>query len=128
MWQWTLDGATPEQMSAFFDSLSHFGLSEQARSMIAPRIVNFLKKDNVDSYNDEMEQLIRDIADSFGDKRAEAEYFAAIMEQRPNDTSLAGFLLDESLIDDEHSDVFFHRLILQNDVSAYGDSDFNARI
>ena len=69
--------------------------------MIAPRIVNFLEKENVDSYNGEMEQLIRDIAGSFGDKRAKADYFAAIMEQRPNDTSLAGFLLDESLIDDD---------------------------
>ena len=125
MWKRALDGATGDQLSAFFDSLGHFGLEAEGRWRIAPNIVKFLEKNNVDENNEEMATLIRDIADSFGDKRAAGRYFEAIMAERPADTSLAAFLIDESLIDGTNADQFYQRMISQTD--ADDDSDYEFR-
>ena len=126
MWKRALDGATTNQLSAFFDSLSHFGLEDEGRTRIAPKIVKFLEKNNVDESNEEMEKLIRDIAGPFDDKRSAAMYFAAIMAARPTDTSLAAFLIDESLVDARNADQFYQRMIAQTDAGDDGDYEFRS--
>jgi predicted Zn-dependent protease len=128
MWRRALDGASPEEMSLFFASLSHFGLANEARSRLSTKIVDFLKKNNVNENNEEIEKLISSIAASFDDKRAEASYFAMIMSQRQDDTSLAEFLLNGSLIDKQYSDPFYERLISKTNADEIGDYEFKSAI
>jgi cytochrome c-type biogenesis protein CcmH/NrfG/thioredoxin-like negative regulator of GroEL len=124
MWRRALEDASPEQMISFFDTLSRFRLENEARAQLTPRIVDFLKKNNIGASNEDMDELVRKVARSFTDKRAEAAYFAAIMNQRPNDTSLAEFLINESLIDKKYVDTFFERLISHTDADEFDDYEF----
>jgi len=101
-------------MLVFFEELNKFGLSAEAGKRVAPRIVKYLEKSNIDD-SEETKDLVRAIAGSIKDSGHRAEYFRVILDKRPTDTSLATMLIDESLLDENDTDAFYRRLIDLNE-------------
>lgn len=109
--------------AAYFDALSKFGLSREAREPMPPVIVKFLENSNAEN-SDEFQTLIRRVAASFTDETEKANYFRRVLEKRPTDKSLAAMLLNENLIAADWQKEFYELLIARHDKIEYGDYEF----
>lgn len=86
-------------------------MSEAGRAKIAPLVVKFLQSNNADDSED-FRKLIFAAAASFKDDETQkSAYFQAIVRAQPNDVSLAALLVNENLIGETESKIFYQTLI-----------------
>jgi tetratricopeptide (TPR) repeat protein len=109
-WSKALAGADVRTGAAYFQILRKYGLTERARSDLAPVAVEFLKEQNADDSED-FRDLIRAIAASFARDEEKTAYFLNILKQRPTDGSLAEMLVAQSLVDKKSLPAFYELLI-----------------
>ena len=123
-WAQVLDDETIQSGAVFFQVLQANGLAAVGRTRIAPLIVKFLEMNNTGD-DEDFQNLIRAVAASFGDdENAKADYFTAIVRQRPKDVSLAARLIDENLIAPSMQNSFYESLISRSENISDSDYDF----
>lgn len=110
VWTRALTDAEIVDANAFFQILQKYDLSEIAREKIAPTIVETLETSDVGNL-DELQNLIRTIANSFDDESKKSAYFQAILQKRPTDLSLAKMLVNETLIGENDRNTFYEIII-----------------
>ncbi|HEX8566686.1 MAG TPA: tetratricopeptide repeat protein [Pyrinomonadaceae bacterium] len=108
----------------FFQILQKQDLAERAREKLPSIIIKFLQNNDADRSED-FQNLIRALAASFGDEREKSAYFLQILDKRPADKSLAGMLINESLIGKNRQNQFYELLIERSKGLSSYDYDYN---
>lgn len=119
------DPAPLEKGAVYFKVLHEYGLNREAREKLPPVIVGFLENSNAEN-SPEFQDLIRQIAASFGNETEKATYFRKVLEKRPTDKSLAAMLLNENLIIADEQKEFYELIISRCERIKYGDYEFSA--
>lgn len=113
-----------KNLTVYFQTLEKYGFGDQAREKLLPKLVEFLEKSDVGN-DEEMQNLVREIANSSAGEAAKTDFFKEILRRRPTDRSLAEMLLNENLLAKNERGEFFEILISRLGKNYYYDHDYD---